>query len=224
MFCHTIGDGKSLTPLDVEISSDNNRNITKITPAVNNITKNRMTRLLNIALRLARIGGFNENLNVRQIDGKYNENSNILKLLDFTQRKSNKIEGINELIALLNEARVPKKLIINEIILQKMSDSTNSETSTSLSPRFSDEEYVRRQEIDNQIRSFFDNLQNNASTSISNTPTPAPPPSPDGVITVQDLPLPSTPPPNLKRKSTFEAPTPKRVQWEIPFSESDDSD
>ena len=200
----------------------NNVNMAQSTKSNYHDYLSRITRLLKIALRLAKINIIDEDLNVRQSDGSYNGNSNIFKLLYSTQRKCHNIPGNDELISLLKEAKIPRELIVNESILQKMSKNMNLEHHTPPLVRYSNEELDRRQEIDKQIKSFFNNYIQSKPTSSVSTPR-APPPSPDGDTPVQDIPLPLTPPQNLKRKSTFDIPPSKR-RWEIPFSESDDSD
>jgi hypothetical protein len=77
-------------------------------------------RILKIALNLAKIDGFNEDLNIKKIDGTYNENSNLAQLLNITQNKVKINPGIEDLIYQMKKAKINPNLIINEIIKSKL--------------------------------------------------------------------------------------------------------
>ena len=83
-------------------------------------SSDRQTRYLTMALKLARIGGFNDLLNIRRQDGSFNSNSNIIRLLNLTQTKVRSYDGVDELILLLKEAEIPPDYIINENIRARL--------------------------------------------------------------------------------------------------------
>src|SRR6266481_6273360 len=88
-------------PYDLEINNnipitDNNEEpILQPTNKIKRSSQNdRQIRIIKIILKLAQINGFNENLNVKSLDGSYNTNSNISKLLTITQTNVRYVKGM----------------------------------------------------------------------------------------------------------------------------------
>lgn len=91
----------------------------------------RQSRILKIALKLAKINGFNEDLNVIGEDGIFINESNLAKLLNVTQTKIRKLRGMNELIKLLFQVKIDPELIINEMVKQKLHELNNTTSNSS---------------------------------------------------------------------------------------------
>jgi len=114
-------------PYDLEINNnipitDNNEEpILQPTNKIKRSSQNdRQIRIIKIILKLAQINGFNENLNVKSLDGSYNTNSNISKLLTITQTNVRYVKGMADLIRLLHLSKVNPDDIINESVRAKL--------------------------------------------------------------------------------------------------------
>ena len=88
----------------------------------------KQTRILKIALKLARIDGFNDDLNVKAEDGSFITNSNLARLLNISQSKVKDIRGMQELIRLLFIAQIDPNYILNEFVKSKLLELHNRQT------------------------------------------------------------------------------------------------
>jgi len=93
-------------------------------PTINH--NDRQTRIIKIALKLAQINGFNDDLNVKREDGTFNTNSNIAKLLSLTQIRVKNVEGMPELIRLLHQAKIDPNYIVNEMVRSRLLELRNT--------------------------------------------------------------------------------------------------
>ena len=85
----------------------------------------RQSRILKIALKLANVNGFNENLNILDENGEFVQDSNLAKLLNITQTKIRNVKGMNELIKLFSVAQITPDLIVNEMVKQRLYEINN---------------------------------------------------------------------------------------------------
>ncbi|RWR98796.1 hypothetical protein B4U79_10617, partial [Dinothrombium tinctorium] len=72
--------------------------------------------ILQIILKLAKINGYNENFEIRDRYGNFIANSNILQLVKESEKHEDDIQGLNEFIELLQEAKIDPNLITNQSI------------------------------------------------------------------------------------------------------------
>ena len=90
----------------------------------------RQSRILKIAMKLAKIDSFNEDLQIKNDSGSYNQNSNLAKLLNLTQNTIRKQQGLQDLIRQMFLAKIDPSFIINEAIksqlLEMMRNGDNS--------------------------------------------------------------------------------------------------
>lgn len=80
----------------------------------------KQTKILKIALKLAKINSFNDDLNIRKQDGTYNANSNVARLLALTQNRVRHVSGMPDLIRELFVAKIDPDLIINEMVKSRL--------------------------------------------------------------------------------------------------------
>ena len=126
---------------------ENAQNITEGVPNAPNITvgtprprrrrgypSDRQTRIMKIALKLAEINGYNEDLNVKRADGTFNTRSNLVKLLNISQTNARGTDGIPEIIRLLHLAKIDPNIIINENMKSRLLEMNNSQINSSRPP------------------------------------------------------------------------------------------
>ena len=90
----------------------------------------RQSRILKIVLNLAKNDAFNENLNIKNDDGSFNEQTNISKLLNISQKNSRFPKGMTEFIEQLHLAKVDPEYIINQEIKQRLLDMSKQKSPT----------------------------------------------------------------------------------------------
>lgn len=88
--------------------------------AIRNHAIDRQRRLLQIMMKLAAVSGYNEDGNLKNKDGTYNKETDIISLLMYALAREKAMRGIDQFVDLLLEARVPPMLITNENLKQKM--------------------------------------------------------------------------------------------------------
>ena len=100
-------------------NSENNRNTrTQRTETNNDLSK--IERILNIVLKLAIIGGYNEDFNIIGRDGNPINDSSIVTLINLALNHENARVGENDFIRLLHESNVNPNWIINENLKSKL--------------------------------------------------------------------------------------------------------
>ena len=81
---------------------------------------NKIERILNIVLKLAIIGGYNEDFNIIGRNGDPIENSSIVTLINLALNHENARIGENDFIRLLHDSNVNPNWIINENLRSKL--------------------------------------------------------------------------------------------------------
>lgn len=74
----------------------------------------RNRRLIGIVLKLAEIKGYNDKFQIRNTDGRYLPNSDVITLVLHSISQGRSLEGLREFAALLKEANVNPEFITNE--------------------------------------------------------------------------------------------------------------
>ena len=85
----------------------------------------RQQRLLQIIMHIASIKGYNENRNIKDKNGNFVEGSDIVPLILYSLTKQKSIEHIDQFVDLLIEAKVPPQIITNEILRQRLMNSSH---------------------------------------------------------------------------------------------------
>lgn len=80
----------------------------------------RQRRLLQIVMRIASINGYNENMNIKDKNGKFVEGTDIIPLILYSVTKERLVKGIDSYVDLLVEAKVPPEVITNENLRQRL--------------------------------------------------------------------------------------------------------
>jgi len=80
----------------------------------------RLLRILKIVLKIAKIGGYDENGRVRRKDGNFIDKSNVSTLLNHAMTQGKVLHGEAEFIELLQEAKIDPNLIVNENLRSKL--------------------------------------------------------------------------------------------------------
>ena len=81
---------------------------------------NKIERILNIVLKLAIFGGYNEDFNIIGRNGNPIENSSIVPLINLALNHENARIGENDFIRLLHDSNVNPNWIINENLRSKL--------------------------------------------------------------------------------------------------------
>src|SRR5882757_678321 len=97
-------------------NNENNKNVRMETDR----DLNKIERILNIVLKLAIIGGYNEDFNIIGSDGNPIINSSIVTLINSALNHENARIGENEFIRLLHASNVNPNWIINENYKSKL--------------------------------------------------------------------------------------------------------
>ena len=88
---------------------------------------NKIERILNIVLKLAIIGGYNEDFEIIGRNGNPIENSSIVTLINLALNHENARVGENDFIRLLHDSNVNPNWIINENLRSKLMHYRNSD-------------------------------------------------------------------------------------------------
>lgn len=87
---------------------------------------NRQRKLLSIILKLAKVDGYNDNLQIKGANGSYLEKSDIVRLLLWSVSQDKFMYGLNEFVDLLKKAGVTSEDVLNENLKARLSGSTAS--------------------------------------------------------------------------------------------------
>lgn len=99
------------------------------------LSLNRRMNILKIFLTLAYNNAFDANLNLLKEDGSPNTNANVAELLEYTQSKQDRIDGLDDFITQLLRTNIDLNLIINANIKERLRASRERRnTSNFLSP------------------------------------------------------------------------------------------
>jgi hypothetical protein len=85
-----------------------------------NMSLNSFIRMLKIFKSLDTIHAFDDNFYLLKQDGTVNENANLPELLELTQTKQERLEGIDDFISQLIKANIDLNLIINNNIKERL--------------------------------------------------------------------------------------------------------
>jgi hypothetical protein len=116
-----------------------------------NRKSSRQTNIIKIAVLLANNGAFNGNLQIKKDDGSFNEESDIFKLLNYTQTKVRSIAGMSDLVKQIKLANIDPELIINESIKLNLISNDDIEIIES-DPR---RKATKRKHVENKIEKYL---------------------------------------------------------------------
>ena len=85
----------------------------------------RQANLIKLALYLANVKAFDHEFHIKQENGSFNLDSNLVKLLNFTQTRVRSQYGIDDLVRHMAAANVDPNLIINEMVRQRLIELKN---------------------------------------------------------------------------------------------------
>ena len=104
----------------------------RISSSVRPIDK--ITRIIKIALKLAKNDAFDDDLHIKNESGDYNRNSNVAQLLNITQTRIRNIAGMSELIRHMHLAKIDPSYIINEFVRSRLEQLLGSNPSDPPNP------------------------------------------------------------------------------------------
>lgn len=97
------GDGVLQKPRKPKVSKDNN--------------------FMKILLRLAAIGGYNENGNIKNQNGKFEPDTDISALLEYAMTRGVAAEGLTQFVHLLQKAKVTSDMVVNDNVKRMLQGS-----------------------------------------------------------------------------------------------------
>lgn len=87
---------------------------------------NRQRKLLSIILKIAKVEGYNDNLQIKGPNGQFMEKSDIVRLLLWAVSQDKVMFGLNEFVDLLKKAGVTADDVLNENLKVRLSGGSRS--------------------------------------------------------------------------------------------------
>ena len=160
----------------------------------------KVKRMIQVILKLAKIEGYDENGRIKAKNGIYLEKSNIINLLNYSMTIGSPLIGEYEFVELLKECKIDPNLIINEKIKSKLINDYDNTKITKIEPTV----VIAKRKFEDMEEESNKKVKTNEIVSVDEDP----PTSKEDIF--DDYPVRKEP--ILKKHLNV----PEKLNWEIP--------